>query len=105
MSRNNVPRFEDWEARKLQDPQFRAAAEGVEPGYQVARLRILRGLTQAQLAAKVGTRQPSIARLENGSAASLSFLNRIAAALDAKVEVRLVPQMEKEDDHGYRKYG
>ena len=92
MSRRNMPRFEDWEAQKLQDPQFSAAAEDVEPGYQVARLRMLRGLSQAQLAEKVGTRQPSIARLENGSPASLSFLNRIAAALDAKVEVRLVPR-------------
>ena len=43
----------------------------------------------------MGTRQPSIARLENGSPASLSFLNRIATALDAKVEVWLVPQMKK----------
>jgi transcriptional regulator with XRE-family HTH domain len=87
-----MSRFEDWEARKLQDPQFRAAAEAVEPGYQVARLRILRGLSQAQLAERAGTRQPSIARLENGSPASLSFLNRIAAALDADVEVRLIPK-------------
>jgi ribosome-binding protein aMBF1 (putative translation factor) len=93
MSRRNLPRFEDWEAqKKLQDPQFRAAAEDVEPGYQVARLPMLRGLSQAQLTQKVGTRQPSIARLENGSAASLFFLNRIVVTLDAKVEVRLVPR-------------
>jgi transcriptional regulator with XRE-family HTH domain len=52
---------------------------------------MLRGLTQTQLAELVGTRQPSIARLENGSSLpSISFLQKVAAALDARVEVRLV---------------
>jgi len=87
-----MPKFEDWEDNKLKDPSFVAAAEELEPGYQVARLRIQRGLTQAQLAEKVGTRQPSIARLENGSSTpSMSFLYKIAKALDAKIEFRLRP--------------
>jgi DNA-binding XRE family transcriptional regulator len=91
MTRRKLIRFEDWEAEKLKDVEFIATAEGLEPGYQVARLRILRGLTQAQLAEKVGTRQPSIARLENGSSTpSISFLNKIAEALNAKVEIRLI---------------
>ncbi len=93
MARRNLPRFEDWETEKLQDPTFTAAAGSLEPGYQIARLRMQRGLTQAQLAELVGTRQPSIARLENGtSTPSLSFLNKIAAALDAKIEVRVVAE-------------
>jgi predicted transcriptional regulator len=93
MTRKNMPQFEDWEAEKLQNPEFIAAVEELEPGYQVTRLRMLRGLTQAQLAELVGTRQPSIARLENGTGVpSLSFLQKIAAALDAKIEVRLVAQ-------------
>jgi transcriptional regulator with XRE-family HTH domain len=86
-------RFEDWEKEKLRNPDFLAAARQLEPGYQIARLRIERGLTQEQLAALVGTRQPSIARLENGnSLPSLSFLRRIAAALKATLEVRLIPE-------------
>lgn len=86
-----LPRFEDWEAEKLKDAEFMAAAKELEPGYQVARLRLLRGITQAQLAEMVGTRQPSIARLENGSSyPSLSFLQKVAEALHARVEVRLV---------------
>jgi len=41
----------------------------------------------------VGTRQPSIARLENGSSSpSLSFLKKIAAALHAKIELRISPE-------------
>lgn len=87
-----LPKFEDWEAEKIKAPDFLAAAEELEPGYQVARLRMLRGLPQVQLAEMVGTRQPCIARLENGtSAPSLSFLSKIAEALGAKIEFKLIP--------------
>ncbi|NLN70678.1 MAG: helix-turn-helix transcriptional regulator [Chloroflexi bacterium] len=87
-----MPKFEDWEVEKIKNPEFLAAAEELEPGYQVARLRMLRGLTQTELAEMVGTRQPSIARLENGSSTpSLSFLNRVAEALGAKIEFKLIP--------------
>ena len=34
--------FEDWEAEQMRDPEFRAAAEELEPAYQVARLRIIK---------------------------------------------------------------
>lgn len=95
MVRENMPKFKDWEAEKINIPEFLAAAEALEPGYQVARLRLLRGLTQAQLAEMVGTRQPSIARLENGSSTpSFSFLNRIAEALNAKIEFKLIPDIK-----------
>jgi transcriptional regulator with XRE-family HTH domain len=71
-----------------------AAERELEPGYQVARLRIQQGLTQAQLAEMVGTRQPSIARLENGtSVPNLSFLDRIAKALDTRIELNFVPRV------------
>jgi len=92
-----MPRFEDWEAKKMEDAAFDAAAKELEPGYQVARLRIQRGLTQTQLAEMIGTRQPSIARLENGSTLpSISFLNKIATALDAKIEVKLIAENKTE---------
>ena len=85
--------LKDWQQEQLSDPEFLIAARKLEPGYQIARLRILRGLTQAQLAELVGTHQPSIARLENGSRSpSISFLERVAQALDAQVEVKLVPE-------------
>ena len=94
MAVKDMPRFEDWESEKIKNVEFMAAAEELEPGYQVAQLRMQRGLTQSQLAEMVGTRQPSIARLENGSnKPSLTFLNKIAAALNAKIEVKLVPEI------------
>ncbi len=92
MVNRNMLQFEDWETEKLKDPEFQAVAEALEPGYQIARLRILKGLTQAQLAEMVGTRQPSVARLENGtSGPSLSFLDKVAIALNARIEARLAP--------------
>jgi transcriptional regulator with XRE-family HTH domain len=85
--------FKDWQDQQRQDADFVAESLELEAGYQIARLRILRGLTQAQLAEMVGTRQPSIARLENGSSVpSLSFLERIADALDATVEIKIKPK-------------
>ena len=85
--------FEDWMNQKRQDPQVAAELEKLEPSYQVARLRILRGLTQAQLAELAHTRQPSIARLENGDTTpNLLFLERVARALHARLEIRLVPE-------------
>jgi transcriptional regulator with XRE-family HTH domain len=85
--------FKDWQEQQRQDADFVAESLELEAGYQIARLRILRGLTQAQLAEMVGTRQPSIARLENGSSVpSLSFLERIADALDATVEIKIKPK-------------
>ncbi len=88
--------LKDWQTEQLKDPEFIAAANELEPGYQIARLRIQRGLTQAQLAEMVGTRQPSIARLENGnSIPSLSYLRRIADALNARIELKFIPQDAK----------
>ena len=55
----------------------------IEIGTMVTELRIIRGITQDELAKRVGTKQPSIARLENGSTLpSLRFLYKIARALD-----------------------
>lgn len=74
--------FEEWEEEQLKDPEFCAAAARLEPGHQVARLRIQQGLTQEELAAKVGTTQSAIARLESGRRdPSISYLRRVLAAL------------------------
>jgi len=85
-------KFEGWEAEQMRDPEFRAVAEEMEPAYQLARLRMLRGLTQEQLAGLVGTKQPSIARLESGAVEPrISFLRKVAAALDSRVVIRIEP--------------
>ena len=51
------------------------------------------GLTQRELADRVGTTQSVIARLEDADYAgySLSMLQRIARALNRRVEINLLP--------------
>lgn len=83
-------RFEDWEAAQLQDPEFSEISEALEPGHQVARLRIQRGLTQIELAEMVGTHQSSIARLESGRVAPrVSFLRKVVDALNGKLDIKI----------------
>jgi ribosome-binding protein aMBF1 (putative translation factor) len=52
------------------------------------------GLTQQQLADLIGTTQSVIARLEDADyeGHSLSLLARIAAALDRKLEIKMLPK-------------
>lgn len=52
--------------------------------------RTARGLTQKQLADRVGTKQSAIARLEDAEydGHSLSMLQKIAGALNQKVEIK-----------------
>lgn len=56
-------------------------------------LRLHAGLTQRQLANLVGTTASAICRLENADyeGHSLAMLNRVAAALHRRVELRFVP--------------
>ena len=55
--------------------------------------RAAQGLTQAQVAEKIGTTQSAVARMESGSgkhSPSLATLSRYADALGCKLEVKLV---------------
>jgi DNA-binding XRE family transcriptional regulator len=60
-------------------------------------LRLQVGLTQRQLARLVGTTASVICRLENADyeGHSLVMLNRIAAALRQRVEIRFVPVAQR----------
>lgn len=76
----------------MKNPELRKACDELEPAYQIARLRIMRGLTQKQLADLLHTQQPSIARLESGkSSPDLEFLERVASALGARLVVKIEP--------------
>ena len=91
MTAKTIP-YEEIRAELLADPGTKAAYDALEPAYQIARLRIERGLTQAQLAELVGTKQPSIARLERGaSEPSITFLRKLADALGMRLEINFVP--------------
>lgn len=66
-----------------EDYAFDLAAEISE---MIIEARIKKGMSQEKLAKSIGTKQSSIARLENGnSLPSLRFLEKIAKALDTKI--------------------
>jgi ribosome-binding protein aMBF1 (putative translation factor) len=79
------------------DAELRAMIDDERTNAEIAQIiydaRTRAGLTQKELAELIGTKQPTIARLEDADydGHSLSILRRIATALHMRLEVRLVP--------------
>jgi ribosome-binding protein aMBF1 (putative translation factor) len=81
--------------RGARDPEFARAFEEEFDKLRLAReirvARERRNLSQMELARRIGTKQPHIARLELGKALPrLDVLHKIAAALGLRLEVRLL---------------
>ena len=62
---------------------------------ELLKARTIAGLTQAEVAERMGTKTPAIARLESGGgnkkhSPSLSTLQKYAQAVDCHVEIKLV---------------
>jgi transcriptional regulator with XRE-family HTH domain len=77
----------------LKDSKFKKEYERYDLPFEISELvidaRISAGLTQAKLARKIKTKQPAIARLENGTTLpSLSFLEKIANATGHRLEIK-----------------
>lgn len=78
------------------DPEAERAYEDEFVNMEIARtiydLRTRAGLTQQELAARVGTTKSAICRLEDADyeGHSLTMLRKIAAALDRRIEVRFL---------------
>jgi len=64
---------------------------------KIYHLRTKAGLSQRELAKRIGTSAANICRLENADyqGHSLSMLRRIAAALEMRVDVRFLPARRK----------
>lgn len=82
--------LQEFKNKLLKNPKFANHKKDLafDIGNMVIEARISRGITQIQLAKTVGTKQPSIARLERGeSLPSMSFLDKVAKALDTNLSV------------------
>lgn len=72
------------------DRAYAAAKLAAEVGDRVREAREAAGISQRELARRMGTSQAAIARLEAGGVgATLTTLHRAATALDLKVHVEL----------------
>ena len=82
--------------RRMSEPGAEEAYEATrlafELGASVRSMRERRGWTQARLADAAGMTQPAVARFEaGGTIPTLQVLERLARALDGRLEVRLRP--------------
>lgn len=94
VSRRSRP-WKDLRHDLLRDETFRQAYDELEPEFQAARaviaLRATRGLTQQQLATRAHLQRPVLSRIEGAkSMPTIPTLERLAAALNARVEIRFV---------------
>ncbi len=89
-------RFEALKKKMLSDPEIREAYDAMADEFDLAReliaARVRAGLTQAELAERMGTTQSAVARIEGSKQLpSVKTLLRYAEATGCRALVKLVP--------------
>lgn len=87
--------FTTFKKQALKNHEIRAEYGRIQPEFalinEVLRARSEKGITQKDLAERVGTKQSVISRLEAGRAnPSVAFLKKLAQALNSHLEIRFV---------------
>jgi len=86
--------------KMLSEPAVKAAYDDLEDEFvlfdEVLKARKRTGLTQAEIAARMGTKAPAVARLESGGGSKrhspyIATLRRYAEAVGCKLKIELVP--------------
>ena len=86
--------FAEVKKRLLRNKEFREEYERLAPEFELARMlikkRIEKGLTQGELARKIGTKQSAISRLESGGYnPSFALIKKVAEALNADFKISI----------------
>jgi len=87
--------------RTKDDPDFAAAVEAELQAMRIEQelvaLRNASGLSQRQLAAKLGVKQPVIAKLEAGKSRNIGLqtLVRAVKAMNGRIQVSITPAKER----------
>ena len=84
--------LQEHKKEQLKNPEFAKEYEALGEEYEVVRqiihARNKAGLTQKELAERIGTRQSNVSRIENGNSnPSIAILKRIADATGTKLQV------------------
>lgn len=92
-------------ARALERPDVKAEYERLDEELSFfdafMKIRAAAGITQAEVAERIGTTQSAIARLESGGgkhSPSLATLQKYAHALGCRLELRLINKSHKVKD-------
>ncbi len=79
------------------DPEYRESYESLETEFALAsaiiEARKQAGLTQEQLAERMGISQPYVAKLEGGKNPSINTLERIAEATGSQLKISFEPRV------------
>lgn len=87
--------------RWMADPEFKQAYDALDDEFrlfdELLAARKNAGMTQAQVAEQMGSKPPSVARLESGGgkakhSPSVSTLRRYAEAVGCRLEIKLIPK-------------
>jgi transcriptional regulator with XRE-family HTH domain len=93
----------------LNNPEVKAEFDSLKEEFalfdELLKARMGAGLTQSEVARRMGTKTPAIARLEAGGgnkkhSPSISTLRKYASAVGCHLEIRLVQNLEKQDTKG-----
>jgi ribosome-binding protein aMBF1 (putative translation factor) len=82
---------------KMKNPDFKKTWQELDPEFALLetliRAREEAGITQEELAKRIGTKQPALSRLEKGGfkKANIETLRKIAHALDRRLVVKFEP--------------
>jgi transcriptional regulator with XRE-family HTH domain len=90
---------EEFRKKALSNPEVQSEYEKLKPEFmlfdELLRARKAAGLTQAEIAERMGTKTPAIARLESGGGSnkhspSIATLRKYAEAVGCDLEIKLV---------------
>jgi transcriptional regulator with XRE-family HTH domain len=95
-----MARITDLHKKWMREPKYRKAYEALDEEFLLASavigVRNRAGLTQEELARKMGTTQPVVARLESGrSRPSMRTLERLADATGSRLLISFAPRAAK----------
>lgn len=92
-----MARISEMHRKWMEEPKYRKAYHALEEEYAIAKAVIAArkraGLTQAELARRMGTTQPAVTRMESGRVQpSLRTLQRLAKATGSRLMIKFEPR-------------